>query len=152
MESSKLSRSEVLAMVGGLLLIVGVFLPWYRSTGPNNLIADTPGPETFSGWDVHTIVRWLLIAAALAPLILAWIIYRGHALSWPRGEMTAVVAIAAIGLIGYLAFIDKPGTVTSLTKLQYGVFVAFGGAVLMLVGAATRASQVERPRKPPGVL
>jgi hypothetical protein len=152
MEGSKLSRSEVLAIVGGVMLAVGLFLPWYHSSGPNNIIAGEPGPETFSGWEVHTTVRWLLLAAALAPLILAWIIYRGHALSWPRGEMTAVVAIAAIGLIGYLAFIDKPGTVTSLTKLRFGVFFSFLGAILMLVGSATRASQVERPRKPPGVL
>ena len=105
-----------------------------------------------TGWEVHTIIRWLILAAALAPLILAWIIFRGHALSWPRGEMTAVVAVAALGIIGYIAFVNKPGTVTSLVSLKYGVFVSLLGAILMLAGSATRASSVERPRKPPGVL
>ena len=42
------------------------------------------------------IIRYLLLITAVAPLVLAWIIIRGHALSWPRGEMTAVIAIAAL--------------------------------------------------------
>ena len=67
------------------------------------------GPATFTGWEVHTILRWLLLAAAAAPFILAYIIVRGHALSWPRGEMTAVVAIAAFGLVVYNGLIDRPG-------------------------------------------
>jgi len=151
-EDAGLSRSEIIAMVGGILLAIGIFLTWYHSDNSNNVIAGTPGPADFSGWDVHTIARWFLLAGALAPLILAWIIYRGHALSWPRGEMTAVSAIAALGLIGYMTLIDKPGTTSSLTHLRYGVFVSLLGAALMLGGAATRASSVERPRKPPGTI
>ena len=50
-------------------------------------------------WQAHPIMGWLLLAAAIAPFILAWIIVRDHQLSWQRGEMTAVVAIAAAGLI-----------------------------------------------------
>ena len=48
--------------------------------------------------------------AAVAPLILAWIIIRGHALSWPRGEMTAIVAIVALIMTLFLGVIDHPGT------------------------------------------
>ena len=108
--------------------------------------------ETLSGWQVHTIARWFLLAAAVAPFILAWIVWRGHALSWPRGEVTAVSAIAATGLIVYLSLINKPGDTTGLTHLKYGVFVSLLGAILMVAGSATRASSVERPRKPPGVI
>ena len=75
---------------GGLLLAVAVFLPWYdTSDNPNAEIDGARGD--FSAWDVHPIMRWLLLAAAAAPLILAWIVLRDHELSWPRGEMTAVV-------------------------------------------------------------
>jgi hypothetical protein len=97
-------------------------------------------------------MRWLLLAAAAAPLILAYIIARGHALSWPRGEMTAVVSVAAFGLIAYNAFVSKPGTVSSLVSLRYGIFVALLGSLMMLGGSALRASATERPRKPPGTL
>jgi hypothetical protein len=151
MNESGLSRSEVVAMAGGVLLAVGLFLTWYKIDA-RNAINGTQGPATFSGWDVHTIARWFLLAGAAAPLILAWIIYRGHALSWPRGEMTAVSAIAALGLIFYLTLINKPGDTSGLTHLRIGVLVSLLGAGLMLAGAATRASSVERPRKPPGTI
>jgi hypothetical protein len=152
MKRAELQRSELIAIVGGLLMALGLFLTWYHLKNGNVSIANQTGPADLSGWTVHTIIRWLLLAAAAAPLILAWIILRGHALSWPRGEMTAVVAVAALGLIGYVAFVNKPGTVTSLVSLRPGVFVSLLGALLMLGGSATRASSVERPRKPPGVL
>jgi hypothetical protein len=155
-DDRKLTRSEIVALVGAVLLIIGVFLPWYGLENELVSINDTrgePGGEkTLTGFEAHTIVRWLLLAAAAAPLILSYIILRGHALSWPRGEMTAVVSVAAMGLIGYLALVDRPGTVTSLVTLEIGVFVSLLGSILMLGGSALRASQVERPRKPPGVL
>ena len=151
MNESGLSRSEIVAMIGGVLLAVGLFLTWYKIDA-RNAIGDTQGPATLTGWEVHTIARWFLLAAAVAPLILAWIIWRGHALSWPRGEVTAVSAIAALGLILYLTIIDKPGDTSSLTHLRYGVLVSLLGAALMLGGSATRASSVERPRKPPGTI
>ena len=151
MNESGLSRSEIVALVGGVLLGVGLFLTWYKIDA-RNAINGHPGPATFTGWEVHTIARWFLLAGAVAPAILAWIIYRGHALSWPRGEVTAVSAIAALGLIVYLTIIDKPGDTSSLTHLRFGVFVSLLGAALMLAGSATRASSVERPRKPPGTI
>ena len=152
MKRGELTRSEIVAVIGGILLAIGLFLPWYHLENPLVEINGQHGPASLTGWQVHTIIRWLLLAAAAAPLILSWIIVRGHALSWPRGEMTAVVSVAAIGLIGYNAFIDKPGTVSSLVSLRVGVFVSLLGAILMLGGSALRASAVERPRKPPGVL
>jgi hypothetical protein len=151
MKEEGLSRSEVIALVGGLLLAIGLFLPWYHIDA-GNTINSYHGPKTLSGWQVHTTARWFLLLAAIGPLILAWIIYRGHALSWPRGEMTAVGAIAAAGLIAYMTIIDKPGDTTGLTHLRWGAFVALLGALLELAGSATRASSVERPRKPPGTI
>jgi hypothetical protein len=152
MKRGELQRSELIAIVGGLLMALGLFLTWYHLKNPNVSVGDHRGPANLTGFQVHTIIRWLLLAAAAAPLILAYIIVRGHALSWPRGEMTAVVAVAALGLIGYVAFVNKPGTVTSLVSLKLGVFISLLGALLMLGGSASRASSTERPRKPPGVL
>ena len=98
------------------------------------------------------MMRFLLLAAAAAPLILAYIIVRDHALSWPRGEMTAVVAIAAFGLIAYNGFVTKPGAPTAEISLQIGFFLAIAGTALMLYGAATRSGETERKRKPPGTI
>jgi hypothetical protein len=136
-------------MGGGLLLIVGLFLTWYHA----DALAKVNGTNgDLSGWDVHPILRWLLILGGLAPFILAWIIARDHALSWPRGEMTAVVSVAAFGLIAYNAFVSKPGDPSSLVHLRFGVFVALLGTILMFSGSALRSSDVERARKPPGTI
>jgi hypothetical protein len=151
MLTGRLSRSEWIAVAGGLLLIVAVFLPWYgTSENPNAVIDGERGD--FSAWQVHPILRWLMLAAALAPLILAWIVLRDHVLSWPRGEMTAVVAIAAFGLVLYSGIVTRPGEPRAQISLQLGWFLAIVGIVLMLVGGAKRAAEVERARKPPGVL
>jgi hypothetical protein len=147
----RLGASEVIAVAGGLLLALGVFLPWYAtSSNPNARIDGARGD--FSAWEAHPILRWPLLAAAVAPLILAWIIVREHELSWPRGELTAVVGLVAAALILYFGVLSRPGEPSGEISLQYGWFVALLGAVLILFGGASRASGTERPRKPPGVL
>jgi hypothetical protein len=136
-------------MGGGALLVLALFLNWYHA---DRLAKINGSNGDFSGWDAHPILRWLLLLAGLAPFILAWIIMRDHALSWPRGEMTAVTAVAAFGLIAYNAFISKPGDPRSLVHVRYGIFIALLGTVLMFVGSALRSSDVERARKPPGTI
>ena len=152
MDSSKLSRHEIVAMVGGALLAFGLFLKWYDASNKRASINGDAGPATFTGFEVHDLQRWLWLAAAAAPFILAYIVLRGHALSWARGEMTAVVSIAAFGLLAYAGLIDRPGEPSGLIGLEWGWWVSFLGVLLMLVGSALRASRSERPRKPPGVL
>jgi 4-amino-4-deoxy-L-arabinose transferase-like glycosyltransferase len=151
MLTGRLSRSEWIAVSGGLLLVLAVFLPWYgTSENPNAEIEG--GRGDFSAWQVHPILRWLMLAAAFSPLILAWIVLREHELSWPRGEMTAVVAIAALGLVLYNGIVTRPGEPRAQISLQIGWFLAVIGIVLMVVGGARRATEVERARRPPGVL
>lgn len=146
---SKLQRGEFLAMAGGVLLAIALFLPWYETQGLGRIDG---AQGSFSGWEIHTTMRWLLLLAALAPYILAWIILRDHALSWPRGELTAVVAVAAFGLIAYNGVVTRPGPSNSLVTLKFGWFVAIAATLLMLAGSAIRSSKSERRRKPPGTL
>jgi uncharacterized membrane protein len=152
MDLRRISMSEILAALGGLLLALGVFLPWY-SPNTQNRNANVNGIRTsVSAYDAHTIMRWLLIAAAAAPIILLWIVIRDHQLSWPRGEMTAVIGIIAFGLTMYVGVIDRPGDPSGEVGLSYGWFVALLGTMLIAVGGSYRASTTERPRKPPGVM
>ncbi|GAC1435613.1 MAG: hypothetical protein NVSMB51_05420 [Solirubrobacteraceae bacterium] len=153
MDVRKLSRAEGLAIIGGLLLAIGLFLHWYHAKTVNTTIAGHTGPVTLSGWSVHTLLRWVLLAGAAAPLILTYIVARGHALSWPRGEVTAIVAIFAFGLIAYNGLLAKPGIPRAEVSLQIGYFVAIAGTGLMLIGAASRTSEAGgRARRPPGTL
>ena len=152
MNLARLGRGEYLAVLGGLLLALSLFLPWY-GTNPDNRNANIDGVRgTVTGWEAHPILHWLLLAAAVAPLILAWVILRDHELSWPRGEMTAVVGMVAIVLVLYVGFVDRPGEPSGEISLKYGYYLAVLGCALTIVGGALRASSTERPRKPPGVL
>jgi hypothetical protein len=148
---ARMHRSEWMAVAGGLLLVVAVFLPWYGTSDNPNAVIDG-GRGDFSAWDVHPLIRWLMLAAAAAPLILAWIVLRDHELSWPRGELTAVVSLVALGLVLYAGIVSRPGEPRSQIALQIGWFLALVANVLMLVGGAKRSAEVERRRKPPGVM
>ena len=152
MHPSKLSRSELIASLGGVLLLVGVFLPWYVPNQSNRNAVVAGSREAVNAWQAHSMLRYLFIAAAIAPLILAYIVVRDHELSWPRGELTAVVAIAAFGIIGYVGIIDRPGEPPGEIGLGIGWFMSMAGVILMMIGGAMRAGGSERPRKPPGVL
>jgi hypothetical protein len=150
--ATRLHRNEYVGMAGGALLAVSVFLPWY-GTDPANRFAQIDGARgNQSCWDVHPILRWLLLAAAVAPFILAYIIANDVHLSWARGEMTLVTSIAAFGLIVYNGLIDRPGEPSSAISLKYGWFLAVLGTFAMIFGAALRSSEHERPRKPPGTI
>ena len=152
MHFDRLGRGELVAALGGLLLAICLFLPWYE-TDPDNPNAAIDGATgALSGWQVHQILRWLLLLAAAAPFILVWIVIREHELSWPRGELTAVAAIAAFGLVGYSGLLDRPGSPSGAISLQLGYFGALLGTILMIAGGAMSAGQTERVRKPPGVM
>src|SRR4051794_7917189 len=110
MKVSNLQRGEWVAMLGGLVLAASVFVHKTYEARPENPNANINGLKgVISIWEANPIMRWLLLAAAVAPFILAWIIVREHQLSWNRGEVTAVVGIAAAGLLLYTGIIDRPG-------------------------------------------
>jgi hypothetical protein len=150
--AARLHRNEYMGMLGGALLAVSVFLPWY-GTDSDNRFANIDGERGHqSCFEVHPILRWLLIAAAVAPFILAYIIANDIKLSWARGEMTAVTSIAAFGLVFYNGIIDRPGEPSSAISLEFGWFLAVLGTLMMIAGAALRSSEHERARKPPGTI
>jgi hypothetical protein len=152
MHFDRLGRGELVAAAGGLLLAVCLFLPWYETDADNPNASIDGATGAVSGFDTHQILRWLLLLAALAPFILIWIVIRDHELSWPRGELTAVAAIAAFGLVAYVGFLDRPGQPGGAISLQLGFYGALLGTILMIAGGAMSAGQTERTRKPPGVL
>ncbi len=95
---------------------------------------------------------WLLVAACAAPFLLAWIVARGHPLTWKPGEVTMVVGIVAFVLILCNGIIlGRPGDSVDI-GLGVGYFVALLAAAGMFVAGFLRQSLYGDPRKPPGVL
>jgi len=163
MDFSRLDqRRTIIGGVAALLLVVSIlFLPWFSLT-------DTPeraeqgswlcGTDEFSctGFEAFPILRWLLLASALAPLILAWVIIRQHKLSWAPGEMTMVVAFAAMVLSLYNGIIDRPSPDNGLEfgiGLDYGYWVALLASVTIAGVAFMRSLAGQtRERKAPGTV
>ena len=157
MDTSKLSRAELLGILAGLVLVGSLFLEWFsldtegvQRDESDDWVCGT-GDNSCTGFDTFPILRWLLIAAAAAPLILSWIVVRGHELTWPRGELTAIVGLAAFVLIAYNGFIDKPSPNDIGVNLSYGYFVALLAALGIFAagGYRTVESGGGGQRKPP---
>jgi len=163
-DKPKLSRGEILAALGGILLGISIFVKTYETRpenpnaqidgrgGPNPADGITPGDGTYTIWAVHNISRILLLLAAIAPFILIYIVLRQHSLSWPRGEVTMVVGLTAATLLFYTGIVDRPGEPSGQIELEIGWYGAFLGAVMIAVGGTMASMQVStRKRKPPGM-
>ena len=152
MHFRQLDRGELVAVFGGAVLGLSVFLAWYTLGDKFTVLGNCRGPDTScTAWNSLLILRFLLLIAAIAPAILAWIILRGHALSWPRGEMTAIIAIFALGFTVFRGVIDKPGTPPGEIGISIGWWIALVGGVLILVGSVWRTKESMATRKPPGL-
>jgi hypothetical protein len=153
MDLKALNRGEIISMCGGILLAISIFLAWFSLGNEFARLNSCQGPHTScSGWNGLSAFRYLFLLAAAAPVILAWVIARGHALAWPRGELTAVVAVITIILILFRGVIDKPGAPPGQISIDYGWGVALVGGLLILTGAVWRSQEQAPRRKPPGVL
>jgi hypothetical protein len=151
--------------VGGvasaLLLLSLLFLPWFEvSDSPTRESDDWlcgEGELSCTGFETFPIMRWLLIGAALAPAILAWILIRGHKLTWPPGEMTMVVGFTAFVLILYNGIISTPappsGQTFEITK-DYGYWIALLAAAMIAATGFFRSAEERGPvqRKAPGTV
>jgi hypothetical protein len=156
-EDTKLSRMELFGIIAGAILVGSLFLEWF-SLETGDVQRDEAddwvcgeGNTSCSGFDTFPILRWLLIAAAAAPLILSYIVVRGHKLSWPRGELTAVVGLTAFVLIAYNGLVDKPSPNDLGISLSYGYLLALLASLGIFFAGGFRAveSGGGAQRKPP---
>ncbi|MGH2870010.1 MAG: hypothetical protein ACRDNK_20880 [Solirubrobacteraceae bacterium] len=153
MNFKELNRGELLATAGGILLGLSLLMTWYTLGNHNAVLGTCHGPKTnCTGWASLAYIRFILLIAAVAPAILAYIIIRGHALSWPRGELTAVVALVALTVTLFRGVIDKPGVPQGEISIAIGWYVGLVADLLILVGAVWRAQESGARRKPPGIL
>ncbi len=162
MDLSKLSRSEIVGVLAGIVLVLALlFLNWYsldhnpaRDAGEGFIC----GKDKYqcTGFETFPILRWLLILAAAAPLILAWIVIRGHKLSWAPGELTMVVGFTAFVLILYNGIIDRPGSHQQEIgiTLEIGYWIALVAAAGIAAAGIGRAMEAQKgnTRKTPGTV
>lgn len=159
----RLLWSEFIGFVGAGILLASLFLPWFSTScdenkmpsgcNANSLIHGERGD--FTAFATYGILDLLLVAACIAPFVLAYIIIRGHELTWRPGEVTMIIGMIAFALILLNGIIlgrpgERPDNVEISIKIGY--FVGLLGSVLILTGGLIRQAQGGRARKPPGVI
>jgi hypothetical protein len=140
---ARVSRGQQIAGLGGLLLFVFLFLPWFGLPG-----ASQSGWEGQSSTDIYLLITALVaVATALSA---------GRAFALPGLSMNGATAllggVATIILI-WLSFLDFPsGTdrkVGVYLSLIAAIVVAYGGYRAALEdGGGRRRSRRERRRRP----
>jgi hypothetical protein len=148
----RLQRAEYFGFLAAILLFISLFLPWFNADASKASTVTIGGQDgELSAFATYGILDWLLVAACSAPFILAYIIARGHALSWRPGEVTAIVGLTAFVLIFCNGVVfGKPGEPDAAISFEIGWFlgllaaagIALSGFLRQLEGAG---------RKPPGV-
>ena len=128
-----IEAGTVVAAVGAIALLVGLFLDWYSPGGF--------GGDGASAWTVFEIVDLLLaLLAARRPA-------RRRERVAPSARMPALPAwtvagagVAALVLVVTSLVDDPPAAVGA--SLDEGIWISFGGAVLMVVGAVLERSRI----------
>jgi hypothetical protein len=112
-------RAEPVAGLGGLLLLVALFLPWY-------------GPGSATGWQALTVIDVLLALVALlavaVPVISATT--RG-----PAKPVAIEVIASAIGWLAVLLVAIRLVFPPDDLSLRYGAWLALAGALIAWIGS-----------------
>jgi hypothetical protein len=160
----RVKRSEIIGFIGAAILFGSLFLNWFATSCNTNGMPKGCNPNSklhgdygaFNAFTTYGILDWLLVAACAAPFILAYIIARGHELTWRPGEITMIVGITAFALILVNGIIlgrpggDDPNNVD--ISIEIGYWIGLLGSACIAFGGFVRQAESIRGRKPPGVL
>jgi hypothetical protein len=159
LQPKRLTLAEAAGMVAAAIFVLTLFLPWYgtSSTNHNSTLGLVGGSEAHNGatataWETFPILRYILLAAAIAPFVLAWIVMRQHNLEWKPGEITMVVGISAFVLVLCNGVIlGRPGDSVDIS-LQWGYPIALLACAGIAVSGFMRQAKHSDAKKPPGVM
>jgi hypothetical protein len=118
-----------LAALAALTVAGSMLFPWYGVEFSSGL--------SLTGFDSFGLGQLALLLTAGAALFLIARCAGGYELPRPlrQGSLLAVAGAWAAVLVGYL-MLDKPDEISGRTgiHLRYGIFVALGAAVALVVG------------------
>jgi hypothetical protein len=120
----RIDAGDVLAALGALLVLIGLFLPWF---------GDANGWEAFEALD--------LVLAALALAVIAAAASGAGLLAAPSPRLLAPLGAALLAIVA-LQIVDRPPLFSGDEDLGAGAWLALGGAALVLIGGLMRVARV----------
>jgi hypothetical protein len=136
---ASLGAAEQTATVGALVILGSLLLPWYGLKLISRV--SQTGLDAF-GWGQAALA--LTAAGALVVILRGT---RGRRLPRPLAEGPLLVLAGAWSavLVGYL-MLDRPDAFDPLkVTLRYGIWVAMGGAVVLIMGGLRLAREQREP-------
>lgn len=135
MDISRLRTGEWMTGIGGILLFVSLFLPWYGfSAGAGAVVVG----DSWSAWTALGGIDWLLFIIAAIAIVTTVLTALGRSISLPitLSAITAALGIVALALIVF-RIIDNPapGVASDFISMRWGIFVALVAAAVLTVGS-----------------
>jgi hypothetical protein len=137
----KMNTGSIVGIVGGLLIIIGVVLPWMSDDIGNSISGLT------AGISVLGIVLILFGVLGLVMLI-----------PGKRGLAIGSIVFGALALLLYLAMLGLSSILTSMASglgasvsVGFGLYIGFIGSILLIVGAIVARSQLKSVAPAPPV-
>jgi hypothetical protein len=141
MDLSKLRRGEMIAAVGGIVLLIALFfLDWY-AVGVNlsTPFGDVSGSGLeFGAWDgqgfTGTIANLVILAAAIAAVALAVLTATARTVALPvaASALTAALGIGAFVMV-FLRMVFQPGQ-NEVIELRFGIWLALISTAVIAYG------------------
>jgi hypothetical protein len=119
----RIDAGELLAALGGLIVIVALFLDWY-------------GPA--DGWSAFEALDLVIAALALCAIAVA---ASSFGAGWPLGPRTLLPVGLLLLVIIAVQLADPPPAVPD-GDLEAGAWLALGGAALVLLGGILRTASI----------
>jgi hypothetical protein len=154
MDTSRLTTGDMIAGVGGIVLLISLFLPWY---GVSIDIANVSVSESATGWESLDFIDILLFLISIAAI--------GVVAARGAGQLPAEVpgAVVLLGLGGLAVLLvlyrivdipagDVPDEVDLSRKI--GIFIGLIGAAAIAYGGwrtNTETPEAGTPARPPAV-
>ena len=140
MELSKLRRGELIAAVGGIVLLITLFFfDWYAvDVNISTPFGDIGGGAEFGAWDgqgfTGTIANLVILAAAIAAVGLAVVTATSRTVALPvaASALTAGLGIGAVVMV-VLRMLFQPGE-NEFIELRFGIWLALISSAVIAYG------------------
>jgi hypothetical protein len=126
-EPSRLSRGDWLAAIGGVVMLVALFLPWYSAGG-----------ESASAWQSMAVDDVILALAALLAIAAALIVALPRLSSLSVAATSLAILPAVIGLVLTIYRLISPAPPVDVS-LGVGAWLGLASTAAIAVGAWTGA-------------